>query len=148
MVGIRSNGIRSRSLQPLLNFVFRFSVESIERLKNLEVEYGKAIVRLKSAKANFEIQSRKCLELQQQREEFERQLDDIVRNRFENNDVLIKVHKEVMEQNSKVERAKRESRIAKKTMMKKIDDRDFVRILEVPNSVLSYYMFLNQPMNS
>lgn len=117
-------------LQSQLYFVSRFSVESIERLKNLEAEYGKAIVRLKGAKANFEIQSRKCLELQQQREEFEQELDDIVRNRFENNDVLIKIHREIMEQNSKVERAKRESRMAKKTMMKQIDDRDFVRILE------------------
>lgn len=129
-----------------------FSVECIERLKQLETEYGKAIVRLKNAKANFEIQSRKCLELQQQREDVERELEDIVRNRFENNDVLIKVHKEIMEQNSKVERAKRESRMAKKTMIKQIDDRDFVRILEVsPNSDLNYYpyihLFYNQPMN-
>lgn len=111
---------------------FLFSAERIERLKNLEDEYGKAVDRLKSARANFEIQSRKCLELQQQCEQFERELDDIVRNRFESNDVLIKVHKEIMEQNSKVERAKRESRMARKAMIKYIDDRDFVRILEVP----------------
>lgn len=101
---------------------------------------------MEGAKSNFEIQSRKCLELQQQRKEFERELDDIVRNRFENNDVLIKVHKEIMEQNSKVERAKRESRMAKKTMMKQIDDRDFIRILEVPNSDLIYFIFYNHPM--
>lgn len=69
--------------------------------------------------------------MQKQHEEYGRELDDIVRNRFENNDVLIKVHKEIMDQNSKVERAKRESKLAKKAMMKHIDDRDYIRVLEV-----------------
>lgn len=95
------------------------------------------MVRLKEVQANFEIHSKKCNDLRQQHEEYERELDNIVRNRFENNDVLIKVHKEIMDQNSKVERAKRESKVAKKAMCKQIDDGDYIRILEV------FKIFLN-----
>lgn len=61
---------------------------------------------------------------------FEQDLDEIVRNRLESNDTLIKVHKEIMEQNSKIDRAKRELRMAKKAMIKKVDDREFVRVFE------------------
>lgn len=70
-------------------------------------------------------------------------MDDIVRNRFENNDVLIKVHKEILEQNSKVERAKREAKLAKKAMTRGIGDRDYVRLLEVLFVVLIEVKTLN-----
>lgn len=70
-------------------------------------------------------------DMQRQYEHFEVELDEITRNRLENNDALIKLHKEIMDQNSKVERAKRELKMSKKAMMKKVGDREYVSLLEV-----------------
>lgn len=83
------------------------------------------------AKNELDNESKKLDDMQRQFEHYEMELDEIARNRLENNDVLIKVHKEIMEQNSKVERARRELKIAKKAMLKKVGDREYVRLLEV-----------------
>lgn len=108
-----------------------FSEEFNEKLQKLAIQYETALKRLKVAKNNFEIESTKLDELQRQCEHFEAELDEITRNRLENNDALIKLHKEIMEQNSKVERAKRELKTAKKAMAKKVGDKEYVRLLEV-----------------
>lgn len=100
-------------------------------MQKLSNDYASALNRLKGAKNNFAIETKKHDELQQQFEHFEAELDEITRSRLENNDALIKIHKEIMEQNSKVERAKRELKTVKKAMMKKVGDRDYVSLLEV-----------------
>lgn len=100
-------------------------------MRKLANEYATAVNRLKATRNDFDNESKKLEELQCQYENIEIELDDISRNRLENNDVLIKIHKEIMEQNLKVERARRELKIAKKAMMKKVGDRDYVRLLEV-----------------
>lgn len=115
----------------MTNFIDSIVDESIDRLRKVTDEYATALNNFKAVRAYFEVQSKKRNEMEQKLQKFERELDDIVQNRFENNDVLIKVHKEIMDQNSKVERARRELKIAKKAMMKRIDDREYVRILEV-----------------
>lgn len=115
----------------MTNFIDSIVDESIDRLHKVTDEYATALNNFKAVRAYFEVQSKKRNEMEQKLQKFERELDDIVQNRFENNDVLIKVHKEIMDQNSKVERARRELKIAKKAMMKRIDDREYVHILEV-----------------
>lgn len=87
--------------------------------------------RLKAAKIELDNESKKLDDMQRRYEHFEMELDELARNRMENNDVLIKIHKEIMEQNSKVERARREMKISKKAMMKKVGNREYVRLLEV-----------------
>lgn len=70
-------------------------------------------------------------DLQKKYSEYEKELDDIIRVRLESNDSLMKVHKEIFEQKSKLERAERELKIARKAMVQKIGDRDYIRIFEV-----------------
>lgn len=69
--------------------------------------------------------------MQEQFAMFEQDLDEIVRNRFASNDNLLKIHKELVDQNAKLERAKREVRIAKKAMSRHVQNRDYIRIFEV-----------------
>lgn len=64
---------------------------------------------------------------------YERDMDEIMRNRLESNDSLLKIHRELVDQNAKLERAKRELRLAKKAMVRRIQNRDYVRIFEVGN---------------
>lgn len=100
-------------------------------MKKLSNEYATTLNRFKAAKVELEIESKKLEEMQRRNEQLEMELDEVTHERAENNDVLIKIHKEIMEQNSKVERAKREMQISKKAMMKKVANREYVRLLEV-----------------
>lgn len=100
-------------------------------MQKLSNEYATVLNRLKAAKIELDNESKKLDDMQRRYEHFEMELDELTHNRMDNNDVLIKIHKEIMEQNSKVERAKREMKIAKKAMMKKVGNREYVRLFEV-----------------
>lgn len=100
-------------------------------MQKLSNEYATTLNRLKAAKIELENESKNLEEMQRRNEQLEMELDEVARNRAESNDVLIKIHKEIMEQNSKVERAKREMKISKTAMMKKVGNREYVRLLEV-----------------
>lgn len=100
-------------------------------MQKLSNEFATALNRLKVTKLELDNETKKLEDLQRQFDNSEMEFDEMARNRMENNDDLIKIHKEIMEQNSKVERARRELQIAKKAMMKKVGDREYVRLLEV-----------------
>lgn len=112
--------------------MFHFFLDEFnEKMQRLSNEYATALNRLKAVRNEFDNESRKLDDMQRRYEHFEMELDELARNRLENNDVLIKIHKEIMEQNSKVERARRELKISKKAMMKKVGNREYIRLLEV-----------------
>lgn len=119
----------------LTHYSYCYLDELNEKIQKLGNDYATALSWLKGAKNDFENETKKLDELQRQYEHFESELDEISRNRLENNDVLIKIHKEIMEQNAKVERAKRELKIAKKALIKKVEDREYVRLLEVDHII-------------
>lgn len=124
-----------------------FSDEFNQEMKKLSNEYATTLNRLKAAKVEFDNESTKLEEMQRRNEHLEMELDEVARNRAENNDVLIKIHKEIMEQNSKVERAKREMKISKKAMMKKVGNREYVRLLEVCSLFLCSSLFVEAEFN-
>lgn len=70
-------------------------------------------------------------ELRTQLKQSENELREIIDARFERNDALMKIHKFILEQKTKIERAERELRAARKAMIQKINNRDFVSIFEV-----------------
>lgn len=118
-----------------------FSDESNEQMQKLSNEYATTLNQLKAAKVELDNESKKLEEMQRRCEHLEMELDEVARNRAENNEVLIKIHKEIMEQNSKVERAKREMKMSKKAMAKKVGNREYVRLLEV-----CWLLLINFPM--
>lgn len=111
-------------------FVF-FPGEANEALNELNKEYTESMVKLKNAKATFSMQQKSINEIDQKIKHFHDQLEVLTNDRLENNDRLMKVHKDILDQKSKVERAERELKTARKSMIQKIGDREYIRIFEV-----------------
>lgn len=131
--------------------------DQLQQVNDLMTQYSQAITKLKNLKANFGMKSRVTNELQCQRKDIESELEDVRHSRFVwknnsvsefkylnigqfdthfhfrigNNDDLMKIHNEIFEQKSKVERAGRELKCARKSMVQKIGDRGYVRTFEV-----------------
>lgn len=120
------------------------SDESNEKIKKLGNEYANALIELKRVKGSFGKNSKIINELQQQHDDYKNELEQIEGIRLESNDALMKVHKEIVEQNSKVDRAKRELKLAKKAMIKKVEDREYVRLFEVMSSIFVVIILFEQ----
>lgn len=110
-----------------------------EQIQKLNNDYANGLARLRSHRHELTAKTKHLNAMQEQFGSFEQELDEIVRNRFESNDNLLKIHKELVDQNAKLERAKREARIAKKTMSKHVQNRDYIRIFEVSIAFLFIY---------
>lgn len=68
--------------------------------------------------------------LERQRDELLREFDEVQRTKLDNNDALLKVHKELVDQDTKLERAEREMLTSFKAAKKRIKDREFVALFE------------------
>lgn len=70
------------------------------------------------------------------------QMRDLQRYNFrmENNDTLMKIHKEILEQKSKMERAQRELKLGRKSAKQKVLDREYFIAFEV-NRLLTKKVF-------
>lgn len=110
-----------------------------EQIQKLNNDYANGLARLRSHRHELAAKTKHLNAMQEQFGSFEQELDEIVRNRFESNDNLLKIHKELVDQNAKLERAKREVRIAKKAMSKHVQNRDYIRIFEVSIAFLFIY---------
>lgn len=97
----------------------------------MNTDYGNGLARLRKYRNDLQLKTRHFDELEEQLILYEREMEGIIRNRLESNDSLLKVHRELVDQNAKLERAKRELRVAKKSMIRRIQNRDYVRIFEV-----------------
>lgn len=113
-----------------MSFSF-ISDETDEALDELNKEYTQSLVKLKNVKATLNMHQKSIAEINEKIQEYQQQLDDLEHNRLENNDSLMKIHKDILDQKSKVERAERELKAARKSMIQKIGDREYIRIFEV-----------------
>lgn len=68
------------------------------------------------------------LEIQQQ--ECEQKLQHIHKERMDNNDIMLRLHKEILEQNSKQDRAQRELKLARRTARTKVADAEYFGAFE------------------
>lgn len=60
----------------------------------------------------------------------EQSLEHLNKVRMENNDTMVRMHKEILDQKSKLERAQRELRLARKTARAKVSDADYFAAFE------------------
>ncbi|KAJ6635984.1 Coiled-coil domain-containing protein 39 [Pseudolycoriella hygida] len=95
-------------------------------LRSLNAQLNEALMQLKNLKANYVYTANELDRLQFQRELIEKDLDDVSRYRMENNDQLMKIHKEILDQKSKMERAKREMKSSRKDVTQNLNDQDFL----------------------
>lgn len=82
--------------------------------------YAAIKAKIRAAKNMHAEQVHELQELSRTQQELERTLDQINKVRMENNDTMVRLHKEILEQKSKLERAARELKLARKTARSKV----------------------------
>lgn len=120
----------------------------------LNSQLHESLMQLKNLKANYVYTANELDHSRFQREQIEKDLDDVSRYRYyylsiylsssfiyisksnlclrmENNDHLMKVHKEILEQKSKMERAEREMKSSRKDATQNLNDKEFLRNFDV-----------------
>lgn len=112
-------------------------------LNDLNNRYAQSLSKLKECKSHIVHKSKAVNDLKEKRDELEKDLEDISRFRLENNDTLMKIHKEILEQKSKKDRAQRELKMARKMAKQKISDVEFFASFEVTKVCANYDIFLH-----
>lgn len=77
------------------------------------------------------MKERQMNELRERIDECEKGLVAEMNARLDGNEALMKVHKQIFDQKTKLERAEREMRIARKSMFLRIVDREYIKLFEV-----------------
>lgn len=68
--------------------------------------------------------------LEQQRDELLKEFEDVLRTKLDNNDMLLKIHKDLVDQETKLERADRDMKTSFKSAKKRIKDQEFINLYE------------------
>jgi coiled-coil domain-containing protein 39 len=106
------------------------SVE-LKELQELQTEYCVVIQQLKRARHTLTTKSQNLEVLGGQREAAEDLAEQMERMRLDSNEILTKVHKELLEQKTKMLRAERELKLVKKSARQKVNDMEFMAAFEV-----------------
>ncbi|KAG5682425.1 hypothetical protein PVAND_011778 [Polypedilum vanderplanki] len=100
----------------------------MQKMHNLQNQYHKTVNNIKEMKANLILLIDQLEILENQRQEVEKELDEVLRAKLDNNDSLLKIHKELLDQETKKERADREMKTAYKAAKRRLKDQDFMNL--------------------
>lgn len=113
--------------------VFEMVTESspeVKRMNDLKNKYSQATTELKILKESL-VELFDYIEVvDQQRHELIKELEEVQRTKLDNNDSLLKIHKEIVDQETKIERAQRDMKTAFKAAKRHIKDQEFIRLFE------------------
>lgn len=130
---------------------YTISAKETAELSAVNAQLHDSIMQLKNLKANYVYIANELDHLRFQREQIEKDLDDVSRYRYithhnfdptfvqfrylcfsmENNDHLMKIHKEILDQKSKMERAEREMKSSRKDATQNLNDKEFLHNFDV-----------------
>lgn len=102
----------------------------LKKMNQLQMQYFEAMNEIKTLKENLMTLIDHIEMLANQRQEFEKELEEIQRVKLDNNDQLLKIHKELMDQETKLERADREMKTSFKAAKRRIKDQEFIALYE------------------
>jgi coiled-coil domain-containing protein 39 len=111
------------------------NVDELAELAALQTDYSQACQKLKQARHSLTVRSQNLEELSDQRETAEDLAEQMERMRLDSNEVLMKVHKELTEQKTKMARAERELKLVKKSARQKVDDSEYMAAFEADLAV-------------
>lgn len=106
------------------------SSPEVKRMNELKDKYFQATTDLKALKERLDGLFDYIEVLDQQRLELIKELEDVQRTKLDNNDSLLKIHKEIVDQETKLERAQRDMKTAFKAAKRHIKDQEFIRLFE------------------
>lgn len=118
--------------------VFETVTESspeVKRMNELQSQYCQTTMDIKAMKGNLVALVDHIGLLERQRDELDREFEEVQRIKLDNNDALLKIHKELVDQETKLERADREMKTAFKNAKRRIKDQEFISIFEKDTQV-------------
>lgn len=106
------------------------SSPEVKKMNTLQNNYFQAITNIKILKEDLVILIDHLELLEQQRQVMFKDFEEVQRVKLDNNDALLKIHKDLVDQETKLERADREMKMAFKSAKKRIKDQEFVSLFE------------------
>lgn len=111
------------------------SSPEVKRMNELQNQYCQTMMDIKSMKCNLVALMDHLELLERQRIELNREFDEVQRVKLDNNDALLKIHKELVDQETKLERADREMKTAFKSAKRRIKDSEFISVFEKDTAI-------------
>lgn len=106
------------------------SSPEVKRMDELTHKYLQATTDIKTLKESL-VEILDSIEiLDRQRYELVKELEEVQRTKLDNNDSLLKIHKEIVDQETKIERAQRDMKTTFKAAKRHIKDQEFIRLFE------------------
>lgn len=102
----------------------------MKKMDDLQKQYYKTVNEIKKFKETLVNLIGNLDVLENQRQEVEKEFEEVQRVRLDNNDALLKIHKELMDQDTKKERAERELKNSYKAAKRRIKDQDILNLFE------------------
>lgn len=102
----------------------------MKKMHELQNQYCKTMTDIKELKGNLILLIDDLERLERQKIEMEKEFDDAQRTRLDNNDALLKIHKDLLDQDNKKERADREMRTAYKAAKRRLKDQEFMQLFD------------------
>lgn len=102
----------------------------VKRLNELKNKHYQITDDIRSIKRNTIAIAEDIDLIDQQKDELMKELEDVLRTKLDNNDTLLKIHKELVDQETKLERADRDMKISLKSAKKRIKDQEFINLYE------------------
>lgn len=102
----------------------------MKKMNELQNSYYKIMSDIKTLKENLICLIDHLELLENQKQEMEREFEEVQRTKFDNNDTLLKIHKELLDQETKKERADREMKTAYKAAKRRIKDQEFMALFD------------------
>ncbi|XP_055904786.1 coiled-coil domain-containing protein 39 [Eupeodes corollae] len=102
--------------------------DDLKLLKDLQTDYCQHLTELRSLRNKIIQKERQIENIGLEKEVLEETLQELIRKRLDNNELLTKVHKELLDQAVKIQRANREVKTAWKTTRQRSFDSVFLTI--------------------
>lgn len=102
----------------------------MKKMDDLQNQYCKTMNDIKMFKENLVCLMANLEIFENQRQEVEKEFDEVQRIRLDNNDTLLKIHKELLDQETKKERAEREMKNSYKAAKRRIKDQDIISLFD------------------
>lgn len=111
------------------------SSPEVKRMNELQNQYSQTMMEIKTMKGNLVALMDHLELLERQRHELNREFEEVQRVKLDNNDALLKIHKELVDQETKLERADREMKTALKSAKRRIKDSEFISVFEKDTAI-------------
>lgn len=102
----------------------------LKELEGLQDKYNRAIQRLKGLQSKMILKSEQLSMINGTLEEQTEALNRAERVSLDHSDALMKIHKDLLDQKLKLQRAEREMKIACKKVKQKVDDKEMMDLIE------------------